>query len=256
MTHITKIRKLLTPQNWERYSRILNYRLKRYIHEEILFKVLKPESRFKSIWKYNYWGSAESLSGPGSTLEQTENLRNNLPDLFRDFDIGTIFDAPCGDLNWMNLVIRDNPNVNFIGGDVVPEVIQFVESKYRLPNFMCLEFDITQDEFPKADIWLSRAVLYHLSNDDIYLSLERFVNSEIRYILTTNCVTALDHKNTDIESGGWRSLNLKLHPFNFPDEALWEVEDSKDPHPRMKICLWSREQIELILPDLKFNLKK
>jgi hypothetical protein len=244
------------PQNWKKYSAIFVYRTKRYIHEEILFKILKPEARFKSIWKYNYWGSGESLSGPGSTLDQTENLRNSLPDLFRGFNIDTIFDAPCGDLNWMNLVIRENPNMNFIGGDVVPEVTQFVESRYQLSNFRCLVFDITQDEFPKADIWLSRAVLYHLSNYDIYLSLERFVNSEIRYILTTNCVTALDHKNADIESGGWRSLNLKLPPFNFPDETLWEIDDSKDPHPRMKISMWSREQIELILPDLKSNLNK
>ena len=128
--------------------------------------------------------------------------------------------------------------------------------KYQLPNFRCLVFDITRDEFPKADIWLSRAVLYHLSNLDIYLSLQNFVKSGTRYILTTNCVTSLEQENTDIESGGWRSLNLKLHPFNFPEETLWEIDDSKDPHPRMKICLWSREQIEPILPNIKSNLIK
>ena len=55
------------------------------------------EDRFTWIYKNNWWDSNESLSGAGSTLEYTNNLRKELPKLIIDFNICSVLDAPCGD---------------------------------------------------------------------------------------------------------------------------------------------------------------
>ena len=64
-----------------------------------------------------------------------------------------------------------------------------------------IKFDISVDSFPDADIWLCRAVFYYLSNRDIYLALEHFVSSNIKYILTTSHITGNEHVNKDIKTG-------------------------------------------------------
>ena len=60
---------------------------------------------FDNIYEMNYWRNCESLSGDGSTLNYTENLRKQLPNLIKAFSINTIYDAPCGDFNWMRGVV-------------------------------------------------------------------------------------------------------------------------------------------------------
>jgi len=234
---------------------IVKFWIVRTYHDRIIFFLLPPSYRFRSIWKNNYWGSEESNSGPGSTLYQASNLIEKFPHFINEFKIKSVIDAPCGDFNWMKVALSSNPEVKYIGGDLVPEIIEFLDGKYKINNAEFIVFDITKDEFPKVDVWLARAIFYHLSNKDIYLALENFVDSQIPYILTTNCVTDLGHKNLDIKTGSWRSLNLKLPPFNFPDQELWEIDDSIDPHPPMKLALWTRSQIEKLLPEIKANLR-
>jgi hypothetical protein len=229
--------------------------MNRIYHERIIFFLLPSRFRFRSIWKHNYWGNGESISGPGSTLYQASNFIEHFPSFIKEFNIKSIIDAPCGDFNWMKVALSGSPKIKYIGGDLVPEIVKYLNTTYEFQNTEFRIFDITKDKFPKVDVWLARAILYHLSNKDIYLALENFVKSKIPYILTTNCVTEPDHKNTDIKSGEWRSLNLELSPFNFPKDALWEIEDSRDPHPRMKLTLWTRSQIESVLPEIKANLR-
>ena len=61
---------------------------------------------FTKIYDTKFWYNCESLSGAGSNLLYTENLRKELPKLFDIFNIKTVLDAPCGDMNWMRLVRR------------------------------------------------------------------------------------------------------------------------------------------------------
>lgn len=232
------------------FIRKTTYHIKRGIHERVLFKISSPESVFTGIYKSNYWENEESISGLGSTLQQTELLRSKFPELLKSFEIKSVFDAPCGDLNWMNLLIANN-NFDYIGGDIVKEIVSNNTRKFGNLNAKFIHFDITKDEFPNTDIWLCRHVLFHLSNKDIYLALENYSKSNIKYILTTNCITAPDHVNQDILTGNYRDLNLKMHPFNFPSTALWEIEDYVTPAPPMTIALWKLEDIQKLLPEIK-----
>src|ERR1700758_3448541 len=79
------------------------------------------KDKFTKIYKNNYWLSSESVSGSGSTLKYTRNLREQLPLIVADFGIKSIFDGPCGDFNWMQHVLP-NLKVDYVGGDIVSEI--------------------------------------------------------------------------------------------------------------------------------------
>ena len=245
-----RLQKLSDPVFYLKLPSLLLFRFNRFVHDKFLFYFFSKEFIFTSIWRTNYWGSGESLSGPGSTLEHTKNIRLEIPKLLNELSASSIFDAPCGDMHWMSHVLS-SMQVQYIGGDIVGQIIDQNIEKYSDEHISFTKFDITRDIFPRADVWLCRAVLYHLSNRDILKSLEGFCSSEIRYLLTTNCVTSMEHQNKDIASGSWRSLNLLLPPFNFPPNVLWQTEDYIPPHPPATLVLWSREQISAILPDIK-----
>jgi hypothetical protein len=54
---------------------------------------------FDHFYRTNAWGTAESVSGPGSTLAYTTHLRTALPRLVHDLGVHTLLDAPCGDVH-------------------------------------------------------------------------------------------------------------------------------------------------------------
>jgi hypothetical protein len=242
--------KLLDPSVLPRLPGAIKSKLNRFLHEKLVFRLVSKENVFTSIWRNNYWGSRESLSGPGSTLNYTQEIRQKLPSMFEEYDIGTVFDAPCGDMHWMRYVLKD-ANFVYLGGDIVGELVNANMNKFASAKINFMKFDMTADIFPAADVWLCRAVFYHLSNLDIYLALEQFAASNIKYILTTNHITNEEHINKDIKTGDWRLLNLTLPPFNFPRESLWEVNDYVAPHPAATLTLWTKMQIEAVLPALR-----
>ena len=47
-----------------------------------------PEDRFTKIYLSNHWNSPESRSGQGSTLENTQSIRNELPKIFEKYENG------------------------------------------------------------------------------------------------------------------------------------------------------------------------
>lgn len=216
-----------------------------------LFEHGTASERFEAIYEQNYWGNSESVSGVGSTLEYALNLRNELPALFKKFGIRTVFDGPCGDFNWISDVIH-KAGINYIGGDIVEPLVEKLKSaegdkvKFRL-------FDITQDKFPKADLWISRDCWPHFSYADIVRMLECFCSSDIPFVLTTSHLNEEQFKNKDIVTGDFRSIDLFSYPFNFPRETLDEIDDWIEPFPPRKMFLWSREQVKSALENFELE---
>ena len=157
-----------------------HFRLRAYqrAYEEAM-KLSTPEERFTKIFKsdmWGLWGDGESTSGTGSTVDATANIRLMLPRLIDRFGINSVFDAPCGDFNWMKQVVESN-HFNYIGGDIVRELIERNNSAYGdIPRVAFVHFDITKDKFPDADIWLCRDCLFHLSYQDTFEALEKFAD--------------------------------------------------------------------------------
>jgi Methyltransferase domain len=189
-----------------------------------------------------YWGSTESASGWGSTLEYTVNLRRQLPQLFKDFSIMSIYDAPCGDFNWMRSVIQQS-DITYYGADIVPAMIDNIQRQFGTPKVTFKCADITLDEFPKVDLWLCRDCLFLLSNRDIILALSNFLASGTPLVLTTTHLNTGGFENADIRTGGFRFIDLFSAPYFFPREVLARIPDWIEPWPPREMCLWTRDQV-------------
>ena len=60
---------------------------------------------FEHISAVNLWGSAESVSGEGSTAAETQNLGDFLYETIVKYDCSTLLDAPCGDYAWLSTLV-------------------------------------------------------------------------------------------------------------------------------------------------------
>jgi hypothetical protein len=164
---------------------------------------------FTDIFLKNEWGGAESVSGPGSNLEQTKVLINKLPLLFKQYNIQSILDIPCGDFYWMSNV--DLTGIDYTGADIVDRIIYDNQNNY--PKYSFINLNLVSSRLPKTDLIFCRDCLVHLPYDDIYKAINNIKNSGSKYLLTTSFT---DHDNIDMFIGGWRPINLCKEPFNLP----------------------------------------
>lgn len=178
---------------------------------------------FGQIYQNNSWQDSESASGPGSTLERTEALRQELPALLHRLGVRTLVDAPCGDCNWRRHVEIDLDA--YIGIDIVPALIEENRRRYQQPNWKFEVADLINDPLPTGDAVLCRDSLIHLSLADIGRALSNIRRSGAKYLLATSHETI--SVNTDITTGEWRSVNLRLAPFNLPVPLTRIVENPR-----------------------------
>jgi len=211
---------------------------------------------FTEIYKNKSWGrNEESVSGAGSSLDYTNELRKELINLFDKLQIKKIFDAPCGDFNWMKEVVN-SVSIDYEGGDIVNDLIDNNNKLYKNSNIRFLNFDITDREFPDADLWLCRDCFIHLSYQDILSSLKKFSNSNIKYLLTTTHINQDQFKNQDIDTGGFRYIDLFSFPFEFSKNPIKKINDWKPPYKPAELVLFTKDQIVAAINNFERNIKK
>jgi hypothetical protein len=223
--------------------RILRYPYIRWQRSQI--QRGSAEERFTKIYQMDYWRSRESRSGQGSELAHTEHLRRHLPEIFERFGIGSILDAPCGDFNWMQHVVRGT-DIRYVGDDIVRPLIEENQRRHASANVSFVHLDIINNPLPAADLMICRDCLFHLSIADIMAFLANFDRAAIPYLLTTNHIGA-DTANSDIETGSFRLLDLFAEPFGLPRAPLFRVEDFRPPLPPREMILVTREQVQEVL---------
>jgi hypothetical protein len=174
---------------------------------------MSRETVFTDIFTEEKWGGGETISGEGSTLENTKGIREQLPEFLRSLGINSIVDAPCGDYHWFN-----NTSIevaSYIGVDIVKPLIDSNNEKYRGTSRFFLQMDLCEDVVPKCDLILCRDGLLHLSDKDGLKALKNFKASGSKYLLITT--SPENPYNHNIETGGFRHLNMTKGPFNFPE---------------------------------------
>jgi hypothetical protein len=197
---------------------------------------------FTRIYRWKLWGRGESVSGPGSSLEVTEQLRAELPALLRDHNVRTMLDAPCGDCHWIKEV--DLPVERYIGADIVRDLVTRNEETLGSDKHSFLHKNLLTDPLPEVDLILCRDCLIHFSTPDIFVALKNFKSSGARYLLVTSHRGV--KKNGPMVTGLWRRVNLEAAPFNFPPPLTTIAEPTPFKKDADKILgLW---RIEDILP--------
>jgi hypothetical protein len=180
-------------------------------YAQLVMESIPAEDIFTNFFRENKWGGTESFSGEGSNLFQTAVIRQQLPTLFREIDIRSMLDIPCGDFNWMQHV--DLGTIAYTGSDIVSELIAH-NSRYALPNARFCNLNLLKHKLPTVDLIFCRDCLVHFSFRDAFAALRNICESGSAYLLTTTF--ANDRHNSDIPTGSWYPLNLESPPFSFP----------------------------------------
>jgi hypothetical protein len=131
-----------------------------------------------------------------------------------------MLDIPCGDFNWMKNV--DLSTVKYIGADIVDELIDENNKRYKTENINFQVINCITDPLPLVDLIFVRDFFVHLPYKDIFRALKRIKKSKSKYLLTTTFTN--HHSNYDIKTGSWRPVNLQDKPFCFlnPDKIIIE----------------------------------
>jgi SAM-dependent methyltransferase len=211
-------------------------------------ELLASNNIFEAIYKSNFWSSQESHSGGGgSHINTTTKIRKALPEVWKIYDIKTFLDVPCGDYNWMKEV--NKKGIEYIGGDIVEDMIEENNRKYRDNNISFRKLDITKDILPKVDMIFCKDCLQHLSDENVSKAIKNFVNSGSRYLFTTSYPLTL--KNWNIVDGDCRQLNLLKPPFNLP-EPLYKIQERPNGGNELdkNMYLWCINDIKKLVNGL------
>tara|TARA_S200002703_G_scaffold126666_2_gene113233 strand:- start:2430 stop:3014 length:585 start_codon:yes stop_codon:yes gene_type:complete len=160
----------------------------------------------KKIW-LNKDGGTES--GPGSCIKYSRKYIDYLMTYIREFEIKSILDVGCGDLNLMRHVLQD-VNINEYLGIDISKVVTDTNIKnypnYNFKNISLSDSDIIDGEY---ELCLIKDVLQHMTNDNIVEIL-----SHIYKFKHTIIVNDYKKGNEDCVNGGYRGLDLTSDPFN------------------------------------------
>lgn len=202
---------------------------------------------FQKVYAEREWGHDNTdgfYSGTGSDPIPASAYAENIRRYIEREGIRSIVDLGCGDYRVASLLVSDK--VQYVGVDIVEEVIAANREHHVSPNvrFECL--DITRDPLPTGELCLIREVFQHLSNAEILSVLSKLRGfSHVIFSDAQLPRSAIKKPNRDIAHGrdsrGWKysALFLDLPPFNVPTQLLFEIEL---PHyvlrPGERICTY------------------
>jgi 2-polyprenyl-3-methyl-5-hydroxy-6-metoxy-1,4-benzoquinol methylase len=178
------------------------------------------------LWKQNRVShSGLDASGPGSTLVYVQELvailHTLITELKRYLGVTRIrmLDMPCGDMAWMSRFLETRNDINYTGFDIVPEIIQYHQTKYARHPWKFERHDLVKDDIPfdQYDLILSRDTLQHLTHSESLHVLSKvstaFVNAKRTGLLLTTTYPTMA-TNADLPNvGGYIPLNLELPPI-------------------------------------------
>jgi len=137
------------------------------------------------IYSEHLWGGKEYDFYSGDGSHHTEIVQSYLDAVISFFNTQnnalTVCDLGCGDFNIGKHFTEYTKH--YIAIDIVEELIERNNTKFKAENieFQCL--DISKDELPSADCIILRQVLQHLSNEEILNIVNKLTN--YTYVILT-----------------------------------------------------------------------
>jgi len=171
--------------------------------------------RFTLIKNANFWGSSESKSGTGSDIVRTQVISQNLGHIIKEYDIKSILDCPCGDMNFMKEIFSKDPTIacKYSGMDIVPELIK--ENKIKFPDVCFIEGDLSKLN-KSYDLIIVKDLLQHLRTKTQLEIICALKESGSKYLLINHEPHIKRNLYVYIDPAPlWIKFNLTLEPFNF-----------------------------------------
>ena len=189
---------------------------------------------FSYIYRENVWGGEKGClySGPGSHESLSKPYVDLVNTFIKDASIKRVVDLGCGDFRVGSLI--DTSSIQYIGIDIVPDLIERHNKLHRTANVIFLCLNAVEDGLPDADLCLVRQVFQHLSNEHISKILQKC--KKYKYVLVSehvptggNVVPNLDmDANWHIRAIQHSGVFIDKAPFNCKSEVLLELDPA---HP-------------------------
>lgn len=172
---------------------------------------------FSKIYNSEAWGRG---SGTGSYPQFTIEYRAFLEKFLCMNGIRSIVDIGCGD--WQSTCLLDLNGVDYYGFDVIPSIVKVNTLKYGSKNVTFSVMPDDLDALPPADLLIMKDVLQHMPDHEIR-RYQAQVFPQYRWCLLTNSYEKINTpRNTDIQYGDFRCLDLLAEPYRFPGTYLFE----------------------------------
>jgi len=157
----------------------------------------------------------ESISGPGSYIENATESCSLISDTIIKYNIKSILDLGCGDFNYFKTI--NISNISYVGWDVSQEMITDNINKYGNKNIKFEVKDIITNEYPKVDLIICRDVFFHLDQSFTSKCLDK-IKKNCKFFISTSFNNINKNENiksyNNIDNWGFYPINLNISPFN------------------------------------------
>lgn len=197
------------------------------------------EKVFTDIFNNNIWAyKSETISGTAASFAYTEAIRKELPALFKKYNISSILDIGCGDFNWMKHIISDE--ITYIGVDVVKQIVDDNNAKYKTKNISFIHADCSCDSLPQVDLVMCRDIFPYVPYKYAFRMIKNILSSGSKYVLFTS-YSDPQRENRNLpksETGGNYCLNILKKPF-FLMKPLFSINEQYSiPTADKSLGLW------------------
>jgi SAM-dependent methyltransferase len=217
--------------NWVRQLRT-RYWILPAIHRT--YGALTVQQAFQKVYSSKIWGNngTEFSSGAGSFGPASEEYCNAVVKFIHEHNVRSVVDLGCGDYS-VGRRIMEMSRVQYIGVDVVPELIAHHQRNVIDPRVSFYCADIISDSLPSADLCLLRQVLQHLSNHEINCVLAN-IRSFPKVIVSEDvparprCFNRDKPHGPDVRAYFGSGVYLEQPPFCHPTTELWTFKLRSD----------------------------
>jgi hypothetical protein len=194
---------------------------------------------FNDVYRSKSWGDEEGsafFSGLGSRGRPAEDYVREMTSLLKQHEqeLGrpiTVIDIGCGDFEVGRALVEQVPALSYIGCDIVPPLIEFLQNHYASDRVRFQQLDVVEDRPPSGDVCLIRQVFQHLSNADISKALQNLGEFRTIYVTEGQPEIRTGSPNPDKPAGfdvrfDWRrgigrGVELAEPPFSRPAQEVF-----------------------------------
>ncbi len=188
------------------------------------------EESFDTVYKEKMWteNNRFTLSGPGSELVYAKNCIEFLIKFIKEKNIRKIIDGSCGDCLWIMEVLKEFPDVEYIGYDISNTIVNINKEKYKKYSFHqknMLDFK----EIPECDLFIVRHTMMHLSMDDNVKFINTLKNNSNCFIFLTHHEVGVNNQgaphDSNMSSLCYASKNLHIKPFEIQEYLVDKFQE-------------------------------
>ena len=165
----------------------------------------------KKFIKFSKNENLESISGPGSSIANTLEVRGLIEETIKKYNIKSILDLGCGDWNWFKLI--DLNGIEYEGWDAGEDMIIANQLQFGKENVNFKIYDIILSEYPEVDLIICRDVLFHMPMNLAYKVIRKSKHA-CKYFLSTSFKEVSQNKGIGIDNEwGYYPINLNFFSY-------------------------------------------